>query len=121
MPNDGIHTEFTRYCELLERFSADYRSDSELKARIDGGDVSPAVEALGLEDLQREVELRVVSNSPEVLHVVMPPPEEQAVPDTMLETVVGGTGAADAATTMAAVLIGWPFLLAAYARLQQPS
>ena len=117
MPNnDGIHTEFMRYYELLERFSADYRSDSELKARIDGGDVSPAVEALGLEDLQREVELRVVSNTPEVLHVVMPPPEEQAVPDSMLEMVVGGTGGLPAGS--GAVLVVLPYLMIALAESQ---
>ena len=92
MPDDKVHAEFVRYYELLERFSADYRSDSELRARIDGGDIAPAVAALGLEDLQREVEVRVVSNTPDVLHVVLPPPEEQVVPDSLLEMVVGGVG-----------------------------
>lgn len=100
MPDDKVHAEFVRYYELLERFSADYRSDSELKARIDGGDAAPAVAALGLEDLQREVEIRVVSNTPDVLHVVLPPPEERQVPDSLLEMVVGGVGAAHVGSLM---------------------
>ena len=106
MPDDKVHAEFVRYYELLERFSADYRSDSELKARIDGGDVAPAVAALGLEDLQREVEVRVVSNTPDVLHVVLPPPEERRVPDSLLEMVVGGVGAAHVGSMIAMM----PFL-----------
>ena len=93
MLDDRVHAEFLRYYELLEKFSADYRSDAALKARIDGGDIAPAVEALGLEDVQREVEVRIVSDTQEVRHVIMPPAAEQVVPDSLLEMVAGGTGA----------------------------
>ena len=91
MWDDSVHAEFLRYYELLQRFSADYRNDSELKARIDGGDISPAVEVLGLEDVEREVQVRIVPDTHEVLHVIMPSDAERALPDSMLEMVAGGT------------------------------
>ena len=93
MLDDRVHAEFLRYYELLEKFSADYHSDAALKARIDGGDIAPAVEALGLEDVQREVQVRIVSDTQEVRHVIMPPPAERVMPDSLLEMVAGGTDA----------------------------
>lgn len=95
MLDDRVHAEFLRYYELLEKFSADYHSDARLKARIDGGDIAPAVEALGLEEVRREVEVRIVSDTQEVRHVIMPPAAEQVMPDSMLEMVAGGAGDTD--------------------------
>ena len=92
MLNDKVHAEFLRYYELLEKFSADYHSDARLKARIDGGDIAPAVAALGLEDVQRELEVRIVSDTEAVRHVIMPPAAEQVMPDSLLEMVAGGAG-----------------------------
>lgn len=97
MLDDRVHAEFLRYYELLEKFSADYHSDARLKARIDGGDIAPAVEALGLEDVRREVEVRIVSDTQEVRHVIMPPAAEQVISDSLLEMVAGGAGDTDLA------------------------
>ncbi len=77
---------------LLKQLSADYHSDPELRARIDGGDSGPVQAALGF-DNPEEVEIRLVPNTPEVWHLPMPPDPNAAVSESQLADIAGGTTA----------------------------
>lgn len=82
--------------ESLMRFSARYRGDEVLRARLENGDYG---------DLHGEVpagaEIRVLCQTPDVYYMLMPADPNQATPDRMLEAVAGGstTGCAGSVLT----------------------
>ena len=81
---------FAKSHALLKRFSADYHADPALRARVDGGDSQPLLAALGV-DNPGGAELRVVADTPEVYHLPMPLDPNDAVADTALRDIVGGS------------------------------
>ena len=87
---EGHHEQFEQGRALLKRLSADYHADPELRARIDGGDSRPVLDALGV-DNPGGAELRVVADTPEVYHLPMPLDPNKAMADTALARVVGGS------------------------------
>ena len=78
------------FSALAER----YRSDAALRSRIDGGDVEDALSDLGLV-LPPGIEARIVVNTADTFHVVMPPDPNLELSDEMLAAVAGGKSAAD--------------------------
>ena len=91
------YEQFERNYALLKKLSADYHADPALRARIDGGDSRPVLDAFGVDD-PGGAELRVVANTPEVYHLSMPLDPNAAVADSVLREVVGGSTAGTGAT-----------------------
>lgn len=91
--------------ETLRRFSADWRADPELRARLAGGDYAPAVEAFDLK-VPEGVELRFVANTPAAFHLSIPVDPNQAVADTTLRDIAGGSTAGTASSVTTAGTIG---------------
>ena len=79
-----------KFRTLAER----YRNDASLRARIDGGDVSEAIEYLGITPDDKG-EIRIVADTPDTLHFVMPRPVRNLdlrLPDETLSGIAGGGG-----------------------------
>ena len=87
---DARYERFAKSHALLKRLSADYHADPALRARIDGGDSRPVLDALGV-DNPSGVALRVVANTPAVHHVAMPLDPNDVVADSALREVAGGS------------------------------
>ena len=87
---EGHYEQFEKSHALLKRLSADYHADPALRARVDGGDSRPVLEALGV-DNPAGAELRVVANTPEVWHLAMPLDPNDVVADAVLKDVAGGS------------------------------
>ena len=77
-----------------------YRSDAALRSRIDSGDMEDALSALGLV-LPPGVEARIVVNTADTFHVVMPPDPNSELSDEMLTAVAGGKSAGSGCATAA--------------------
>ncbi len=77
---------------LYDGMAGRYRSDSDFRSRIDGGDVTDALSELGLE-LPPGTEARIVANTPETVHVVLPPDPNARLSDEALAAVSGGSSA----------------------------
>ena len=90
MFHEGHHEQYEQGRALLKQLSADYHSDPALRARIDGGDSRPVLDALGV-DNPGGAELRVVADTPEIYHLPMPLDPNKAMADTALARVVGGS------------------------------
>ena len=93
--------ELIEYSNLLNKFSADYRSDEKLRARIDGGDVAPLFEALGSdvpEIIGTDVQLRVVADTDTVQHMVIPPDPVRLLRDSDTSEISGGSTVGSAGT-----------------------
>ena len=78
--------DFLQNHETLKRFSARYRDDAALRARIAGGDYSE----LDME-IPPGVEVRMAQETPETYYCPMPPDPNTRLGDQALETVAGGT------------------------------
>lgn len=72
--------------EALMRFSARYRADEALRARIENGDYGD----LYGEEVPTGVEVRIVCQTPEVFYMPMPENPNAAVSDQELGAVAGG-------------------------------
>lgn len=86
--------ELIEYSNLLNKFNADYRSDEKLRARIDGGDITPLFEALGSdvpEIIGTDVQLRVVADTDKVQHMVIPPDPTWLLQDSDMSNISGGS------------------------------
>ena len=95
--DDRNYEQFQGNYEALERFSADWRADPELRARLAGGDYAPAAEAFGL-NVPEGAELRFVPNTETVFHLPIPVDPNQAISDTTLDDVTGGSSAGTASS-----------------------
>ena len=89
--DEQAHAGFLRNYGTLQRFGAHYRADAALRARIAAGDRSD-LDA----ELPAEVEVRVVQQTPETHHFLLPPDPNARVQDRALEGVAGGTGSGNA-------------------------
>lgn len=91
----GFYSEFRKgYAAMLE-FNVAYRSDEGLRRRVDGGDFAPVAEAFGL-DMPPGMALRVVPDTEQVHHVIMPPNPNAVIADSALSEVSGGSTASSA-------------------------
>lgn len=86
-----FYSAFEKGYATMQELNAAYRSDEELRRRIDGGDSAPAMEAFGL-DMPAGLKLRLVANTAEVFHLVLPPDPNAVVADSALSDVAGGSG-----------------------------
>ena len=75
----------------LIRLSADYRGKPEVRAELDA-DPRSFFASRGVE-LQAGADFRVVANTADVFHMVLPPNPNATLEDKSLEGVAGGTGA----------------------------
>lgn len=90
MIDQKYQQEFEQNYEKLMEFRASYDSDEALRQRIDAGDGSPLLEAVGL-DLPDGVDARVVPAQEDIHYVIMPPDPSFLVQDQELESVAGGS------------------------------
>lgn len=90
MIDQKYQEEFAQNYEELMKFRASYDSDAGLRQRIDSGDGSPLLEAVGL-NLPDGVDARVVPAKEDVHYVIMPPDPSFMIRDQELETVAGGS------------------------------
>ena len=86
-------TKYDRVSEFSER----YRNDASLRALIDDGDVSDALADLGI-DLPSDVEARIVADTPETFHFILPPDPNAVLSDETLDMIAGGKSAGSAGT-----------------------
>ena len=78
-------SNFARFRSLADR----YRQDEPLRARIDAGDVADLLPELGINP-PPGIEVRIVADSADVHHVVLPPDPNQQLSDEALATIAGG-------------------------------
>lgn len=96
-------SNFAPYRSLAEQ----YRQDESLRARVDAGDVEDLLPDLGIINPPPEVEIRIVADSADTHHVVLPPDPNQQLSDEALAAVAGGGktastgGSVGTASTMA--------------------
>lgn len=93
------YSELRKLDEFLADIGAECRGNADLQAEMDadpqaffqkrGYDVLGEAEA-------REAEVRVVANTPDVVHLVLPPDPNDAVADETLTSVAGGTNCVQA-------------------------
>ena len=82
--------------ERFHVFAARYREDSGLRARIESGDLSDAIAELGLPSPPESIQVRIVADTPEVVHIVLPPDPNADLTDESLRAVAGGKTAGTA-------------------------
>ena len=77
--------------QYLKEVANRYHADDALRARIDGGDLSPLAEGLDLEQ-HPDMEFRVAASTAEVYYLLLPPDPASVVSDEALSGVTGGVG-----------------------------
>ena len=85
------------FYDRFNNFSVRYRDDASLRALIDDGDVSDSLAELGI-DLPSGIQARIVADTHETFHVVLPPDPNVELSDEALDMVAGGKTAGTAAT-----------------------
>ena len=78
-----------------DEFANRYRNDADLRSRIDGGDVADSLSELGIV-LPPGIEVRIVANTADTFHIVMPPDPNADLSDEALSMVAGGKSASTA-------------------------
>ena len=98
MPQEGIAMEsnlifsgenLEQFSATLTRLSTDYRDKPEVRAQLDA-DPRAYFASRGA-DLQSGADLKVVANTADVFHMVLPPNPNAALQDSSLGAVSGGT------------------------------
>lgn len=92
--------------EHFYAYAARVQEDPALRARIESGDVADTLAELGLPNPPEKIEVRIVVDTPEVVHIVLPPDPNADLTDESLSAVAGGktagsAGCAGTASTMA--------------------
>ena len=73
----------------LDRFGQRYRSDAALRDAVDGGDARRLLQEAGV-SVPAGYDIRVVADTEDTIHVVMPPDPNADLEDETLDAVVGG-------------------------------
>lgn len=81
----------------FEAMSQSYRTDSELRDKIDSGDVSEALADLGI-SVPSGMEARIVCDTDETHHFILPPDPNTLLSDESLGSIAGGKSAGSAGT-----------------------
>ncbi len=97
--NSEMYEEFEVRYGLLQDLSKQYWSDAALRDRIDGGDSSLVRERLDFSAVPG-AEVRVLANTSDVYHVIMPPDPNYPLSDQTLEKVAAGSSTAGSASTI---------------------
>ena len=89
----------------LRAIAEEYRRDDALRERIDSGDVSPLLDRLDF-PIPENMEVKIVADTPETLHIILPPDPNALLSDEDLGSVAGGktagsAGSVGTASTMA--------------------
>lgn len=91
--------ELQKLDEFLAGIGAECRGNADLQAEMDADPQAffrkRGYDVLG-EAKTRESEVRVVANTPDVVHLVLPPDPNDAVADETLTSVAGGTNCVQA-------------------------
>ena len=100
---EQIKEDLQKYSHLLKQFSADYRSDEKLRARIDGGDAAPLFKALnpdvpGGMNVPEGIQVRVVADTDQVQHMVIPSNPTWMMQDSDMQNISGGSTAGSASS-----------------------
>ncbi len=82
-----------------------YRDDAALRLRIEDGEVADFLSELGIA-LPPGIEARVVANTAETFHVVLPPDPNVVLSDESLAMVAGGKSAGSAGSVGSASSFG---------------
>lgn len=96
MMDDKTYEYFKGRYDALRDFTSRYWSDAAFRARVDSGDLSLVEEELDL-SVSPDVELRVLANTNDIYHVVMPQDPNSALSDHTLESVSAGASTAGTA------------------------
>ncbi len=91
--------EYRGKWEAAEALSERCRTDSSLRDRLDGGDVSDALTELGLV-LPPGIKARIVADTPDTVHFIMPPNPNIDLSDEALSSVAGGCSASPLFTSL---------------------
>ena len=83
MPETGGSAD--QWSELLER----YHGDGALRARIHDGEASQVLSEFGI-SMPEHMETRIVENTDEVTHFILPPDPNRFLSDERLRHVAGG-------------------------------
>ena len=83
------------HAPAYDKFVNRYQNDADLRTRIDGGDVADSLLELGFV-LPPGIEARIVANTADTFHVVMPPDPNAELSDEALSMVAGGKSASSA-------------------------
>ena len=98
-PHTLLTVEAEKSLNVLKKFRAAYDNDEKLRARIDAGDVAPLLEMLDPSVAEnKDVELRVVTDTDEVQHMIMPPDPTWVVRDSDMSSISGGSTVGSAGT-----------------------
>ena len=97
-PNDDLSPDYTRMGTLIERS----RVDPEFRARLTDSAGPDELRKLGIE-LPPGVEARIVANTEETMHVVLPQDPSAMLSDESLAHVSGGSGTVSSAATLGTV------------------
>ena len=101
MNDNGLNIDGERLrarAERLDALAVRYRGDERLRQRLEAGDARAEVSIPELEELPPEAEIRVVADTDEVVHFVMPPDPNAALDDVDLVGVSGGNSVSSAGT-----------------------
>ena len=79
----------------MEALSERYREDEEFRSRMASGGAADSLSEFGL-PVPAQAEVRVVENTAEIFHLVLPSDPNADLSDELLDTVTGGTGTVDA-------------------------
>ena len=90
---------------VYEDFANRYRNDAGLRSRIEGGDVADSLTELGIV-LPPGIEARIVANTADTFHIVMPPDPNAELSDEALSMVAGGKSASTAGSAGTVGTIG---------------
>ena len=82
--------------ERIEAVVVRYRDDAGFREQLAAGDTAGALDELGL-DIPADIEARVVANTDEVFHFVLPGDPNRPLTDESLAIVAGGAGTAGSA------------------------
>ncbi len=80
-----------------EALAARYRDDAALRSQVEDGEVADFLSEIGIA-LPPGIEARVVANTADTYHVVLPPDPNVKLSDESLSAVAGGKSAGSAAS-----------------------
>ena len=79
----------------IEALSERYRGDEEFRSQMATGGTADSLSEFGLL-IPAQAEVRIVENTDEIFHLVLPADPNTSLSDELLNTVTGGTGSVQA-------------------------
>ena len=88
------HSDLRQLDELLTSINEECRRNESARSELDA-DPRAFFHQRGY-DVPGEAEIRVVANTPDVVHLALPPDPNEMIADDVLTSVAGGTGTVEA-------------------------